>query len=54
MATKQKLRLRCHGTDTRITLMHTHEKMKTCSPESDNAADDIIDTFTWLTDSTHC
>jgi hypothetical protein len=36
------------------TLMHTHEKMKTCSPQSDSAADDSITTFTWLTDSTHC
>jgi hypothetical protein len=34
--------------------MHTHEKMKTCSPQSDSAADDSINTFTWLTDSTHC
>lgn len=24
--------------------MHTCEKMKTCSPQSDSAADDIIDT----------
>jgi hypothetical protein len=33
--------------------MHTYEKMKTCSPQSDNAAEDI-NTFTWLTYSTHC
>jgi len=25
--------------------MHTHEKMKTCSPESDSAADDIINPY---------
>jgi hypothetical protein len=28
--------------------------MKTCFPLGDSAADDIINTFTWLTYSTHC